>query len=377
MAKKYTPDAKGVAKWLIDNPTKKNKRGRSVPTTIIDGYKGANYPPNAPRLNPKEGNLTNNREALRFSPRKPGGARGVRLTKQDYLDHPRYADDPNLARQAFDLKNTGLNRVSRHSSSKFNGDHFQARNGANKDTVQSFEHPHNKGLAFSGDNGTKGNKELSNGARKHLGIGTTKAEMIDLGASSPLTSDGKRQTPRYKRQVIADDLGISYTKGMGADNFSGGKFKYTGGLRQADAVANIGANLATGNATGAVVNGSILAGTAALQNTQVQKRLATEVSKLVAQRGAKTASKLVPGLDVVLSAGETMDYLKQGKLDQAGIALVSGIVGFFPGIGDAVAAGLDASNTAIDISRLDIPDRQPEVEFKGGKAVYKKPRISL
>jgi hypothetical protein len=48
-----------------------------------------------------------------------------------------------------------------------------------------------------------------------------------------------------------------------------------------------------------------------------------------------------------------MDYLAQGKLDQAGIAAVSGAIGWIPIIGDAASASLDIANTGIDIARLD------------------------
>ena len=101
--------------------------------------------------------------------------------------------------------------------------------------------------------------------------------------------------------------------------------------------------------------GGTLATTQVLQNPQVQKRVAKQIADLVAKRGAKSAAKLVPGVDVVLSGLESWDYLKQGKLDQAGIAALSGAIGWIPVIGDGISASLDLSNTGIDISRLQVP----------------------
>ena len=90
MSKKtYTPDAKGVAQWLKDNPTKKNKRGRNVRTGLRDGYKGVGY--EGPPLKIKEGNLTNNRNRIRLSLRGDAGdaarsASARPFTKQEFLE---------------------------------------------------------------------------------------------------------------------------------------------------------------------------------------------------------------------------------------------------------------------------------------------------
>lgn len=99
--------------------------------------------------------------------------------------------------------------------------------------------------------------------------------------------------------------------------------------------------------------GGTLATTQVLQNPQVQKRIAKQIADLVAKRGAKTAAKFMPGVDIVLSGKESWDYLRQGRLDQAGIAALSGAIGWVPVIGDGASAALDLTNTGIDISRLD------------------------
>ena len=109
--------------------------------------------------------------------------------------------------------------------------------------------------------------------------------------------------------------------------------------------------------------GGTLATTQALQNPQVQKRISKQIAELVAKRGAKTAAKLMPGLDIILSGKESWDYLRQGKLDQAGIAALSGAIGWVPIIGDGASAALDLTNTGIDISRLDY-NQQADVKKK-------------
>jgi len=125
--------------------------------------------------------------------------------------------------------------------------------------------------------------------------------------------------------------------------------------RTVDAVANITANAATGNYAGAAVGTGVLGMTTALQNKSTQKALGGQIGKLVSKRAGRTMMKAVPGLDIFLSGQESLDYLKQGKLDQAGIAALSGAIGWIPIIGDGISASLDLTNTGIDISRLQVP----------------------
>ena len=130
------------------------------------------------------------------------------------------------------------------------------------------------------------------------------------------------------------------------NNYSG-----LGKLRDADQLANIGVNVSTGNYVGAATYGT----SKALQNKQVQARVAKQITKLVAERGAKSAAKLIPGLDILLSGKESWDYLKRGRWDQAGVAALSGAIGWIPVIGDGASAALDLSNTGLDIARLQAP----------------------
>ena len=133
-------------------------------------------------------------------------------------------------------------------------------------------------------------------------------------------------------------------------NYSG-----LGKLRDADQLANIGLNVSTGNYVGAGIGTATYGTSKALQNKQVQARVAKQITKLVAERGAKSAAKMIPGLDILLSSKESWDYLKRGRWDQAGIAALSGAIGWIPLIGDGASAALDLSNTGIDIARLQAP----------------------
>ena len=133
-------------------------------------------------------------------------------------------------------------------------------------------------------------------------------------------------------------------------NYSG-----LGKLRDADQLANIGLNVGTGNYVGAGIGAATYGTSKALQNKQVQARVAKQITKLVAERGAKSAAKMIPGLDILLSGKESWDYLKRGRWDQAGVAALSGAIGWIPIVGDGASAALDLSNTALDIARLQAP----------------------
>ena len=140
-------------------------------------------------------------------------------------------------------------------------------------------------------------------------------------------------------------------KGMqNVKNYSG-----LGKLRDADQLANIGVNVRTGNYVGAGIGVATYGTSKALQDPRVQARVSKQIMKLVAERGAKSAAKMIPGLDILLSGKESWDYLRRGRWDQAGVAALSGAIGWIPIIGDGASAALDLSNTALDIARLQAP----------------------
>tara|TARA_B100001250_G_C19808046_1_gene794342 strand:+ start:1587 stop:3041 length:1455 start_codon:yes stop_codon:yes gene_type:complete len=142
--------------------------------------------------------------------------------------------------------------------------------------------------------------------------------------------------------------------------------RVSGGLNKASAIGELGMGIATGNVVQTGVAGTSLAAQLALQDPKVQKRFAKLATQIAAERGAKSAAKLIPGVDIGLSAVEAYGYLTEGKFDQAGIAALSGAIGWIPGLGDFGAALLDATNTAIDISRLDVnPKAEVETDIDG------------
>ena len=134
--------------------------------------------------------------------------------------------------------------------------------------------------------------------------------------------------------------------------------KLSGKTRKADLAAQAVTGVATGNPIQAGVAGTTLLASEALQSPAAQKAISKQIAKMAANRAGKTALKAVPGLDVLISGKEAWDYAAQGKFDQAGIAALSGAIGWIPVIGDGASAALDFTNTGIDISRLDIPNQK-------------------
>ena len=156
---------------------------------------------------------------------------------------------------------------------------------------------------------------------------------------------------RDYRKTIGKPIGETTELGRPLGGI-GDKVKIGGGLRRTDQALNLGTNIATGNVAGAAVGGGVLAASEILKQPAAQKALAGQVARLGASRAGKTMLKTIPGLDVLISGSEMMSYLSQGRLDQAGIAALSGAVGWIPIIGDGAAAAFDLTNTGLDISRL-------------------------
>lgn len=123
------------------------------------------------------------------------------------------------------------------------------------------------------------------------------------------------------------------------------------GLRKADILSLIALSTISGGPTGLATAGVTLGAYKLLNNPDIQKRFGKQLTQYIGERGMRTALKTIPGLDIWLSGQESMSYLQQGKLDQAGIAALSGAIGWLPIIGDGLAAGLDLTNTGLDIAR--------------------------
>ena len=132
---------------------------------------------------------------------------GDKFTLDDYINHPRFKGDPALATAMFEYWEEQRIRQFRYNSRTNQLDHVVPVKGE----TPGLEHARNKLLLGDTDNGAKGVKMPSDEALAYMQIGKTKAEMIDLAASSPWP----RQTPRDKRQILQSDLGIDFQKGMG------------------------------------------------------------------------------------------------------------------------------------------------------------------
>ena len=140
--------------------------------------------------------------------------------------------------------------------------------------------------------------------------------------------------------------------------------KIGGKVRTTDAAVRFGTELATGQYLQAGATAGTLGAMQLLGNRSAQKALGGQIARLVGKQGAKTAAKAIPGLDVWLSYKDMQHYLRQGKLDQAGIAALSGAIGWIPVIGDGSAAALDFSNTGLDIKRMQVPTTKKKKVIK-------------
>lgn len=206
-----------------------------------------------------------------------------------------------------------------------------------------------------------------------------------VDAEDQIAAIHKREEAASKKKHYnrSDTRGRTERSWIKADKFKltklKGLHKFTGATRKADIVAQLGLNVTTGNIAGSFVNAAALSTHLIGESPRAQKVVAEltvkiaqmsgpaqkefrrQLIKIAGKQGAKSAAKLVPGVDIIMSGREAWSYLKEGKLDQAGIATLSGAVGWISGPGDFAAALLDATNTAIDIKR--------ELDFSGKEDV--------
>ena len=180
------------------------------------------------------------------------------------------------------------------------------------------------------------------------------AELEEIARENKIENKLKKRQSEYPS--LDEDLGVGKFKKR--SNKVGGK------VRTADALARIGTDLSTGNYLGAGATAGTLGAMRLLGNKPMQKAIGGQIARLIGRQGAKTAAKAVPGLDIWLSYKDMQHYLRQGKLDQAGIAALSGAIGWIPVIGDGGAAALDFTNTGLDISRLQVPTTKKKKVIK-------------
>ena len=103
-----------------------------------------------------------------------------------------------------------------------------------------------------------------------------------------------------------------------------------------------GADAALQFASGNYIGGGI---GLAMQTPAFQKQIGKALTKTFAKSGAS----LLPGVGMTLSTLEAAGYATEGRWTQSGIAALSGVVGEVPLVGDLISAGLDLTNTGIDI----------------------------
>ena len=386
MAEERSP--KVLAEWLRENLTINGK-----PTTQADAKKALKW--KSDRVTKiKSGNLGKNRDKLKISFDNTRSQNAKRRNNKIKANKP----DKEVAKNAgqlwdelvgdnesftmagktfsskkqyqdFEVKrHNRLTKTKEHANRKGGKTHGHAVPPQNKYAVESYFQ------SFSEDaspNYSSQDKVPSDFKRRLqiAGVPISKSEV----AQRHVGTAERIGNPKPDKEIETILKGKANRKNYNGNNGENGDYKngkvngkkngkLNGGVlgaasktRKVDALANIGANAAAGNYAAVGVGGGALIMTQALQNKKTQQALGKQIGQLVGKRAGRSMMKAVPGLDVFLSGQETVDYLKQGKLDQAGIAALSGAIGWIPIIGDGISASLDLTNTGIDISRLQVP----------------------
>ena len=189
---------------------------------------------------------------------------------------------------------------------------------------------------------------------------------------------GKKSLVKHHRKRTKRDLQIEQKewadkakKGYKTTQLPRGRFqKVAGRVSKAEALAMMGLHVASGNIPGVLISAGSLSAQLAAQNPTVQKKAIDLGARIIARRGAKSAAKLIPGVDILISGKEAFDYASQGRFDQAALAALSGAIGWVPGVGDLGAALIDMTNTAIDVSRGDFKSvAQKQTEATQGEVM--------
>lgn len=160
---------------------------------------------------------------------------------------------------------------------------------------------------------------------------------------------------KYKVTKVVDKTnGNGNGNGVNGNGKNGkGLVNKLGRLRRADQITNAALALARKDYIGAATSAATITAGELLKTKAGQKAIARQVAKIAAKQGGKTALKLIPGMDIYISGREAWDYLRRGRYDQAGLAVLSGAIGWIPGAGDAASAALDLTNTGISLKRGD------------------------
>lgn len=242
--------------------------------------------------------------------------------------------DPELAAAEFMINNSGNQQLI---------DDFKANpNTMTKRVVALFEQ--NPTMNQKGFLKSLNRLSLPN---QFVKLGKTEKALANL-------ADSGGPTPRLGRSSDGDVIGDSR-----------GRIRFNAmarGTRGLETGLIASTQLREGDITGAALTTGQGAALQYMQTAHGKKALAEAARQILKERAAKTTSKLVPGVDVGISAWEVKNYLEQGKFDQAFIAGLSGLVGWVPGKGDLISAGLDLYNTNRDIQAMyneaEIPETQ-------------------
>lgn len=193
MSKKtYAPNSKGVAKWLRDNPTKTNKRGRTVKTGLRDAYNAVGYKGSPLKI--KEGNLTNNRNRLRLSLRGDNGdtaraAASKPYTVDEFIDYgKRNGYGTEHSKKVF-AQFQEQNRAQKASilPGQVN-DHFNPNSAEYHSAGEN--HRNRVGLGVK-VNGYKTNKLPTPAEMRSRGVPTTRSSLIQMEFNNTPAPDPK------------------------------------------------------------------------------------------------------------------------------------------------------------------------------------------
>ena len=275
--------------------------------------------------------------------------RGKLLTKQDYYD---YAEANNISLDIADQKynQNQLRLKSRQLRSGKDTPWIVEHLNPQANPEGGVEHWRNNVLWTDEVNHPKSDIIPSEDALRRAGVPLNKQEALALDFA------GDKGVPtKEARRIILEDIQNQIDTGT---TIRARNLRNIGGLARATSGADAAIQLASGN----VVGGSL---GLALQTPAVQKA--------IMKRLAKSGAKLAPGVGFGLSALEAGGYVSQGRWTQAGIAGLSGIVGEVPLVGDLISAGLDLTNTGIDLATGNInPDIDEDTLYRN---IGRKPRI--
>ena len=259
-----------------------------------------------------------------------GMERGKSLTKQDYLD---YAAENNLP-ESLALEKYNKNQLRLKSRNLRSGkdtpwiiEHLNPR----ANPQGGVEHWRNNVLWTDEVNIPKSDIIPSEDALRRAGVPMSRQEALALDFA-----DDPGVPTKQARAIILEDVQKQIEAGT---TLRARNLRHVGrGLSRNLSGADAALQFASGNYIGGSIG-------LAMQTPAFQKQIGKALTKTFAKSGAK----LLPGVGMTLSTLEAAGYATEGRWTQSGIAALSGVVGEVPLVGDLISAGLDLTNTGIDI----------------------------